>query len=227
MLFRPRLRHAGCYRLLRLLLPVVLIWTAVETYSIRQHLAKEAARPVSPLGGEKVFIASIHWNDEHVLRSHWAPAVAKLARDIGPGNVFVSIYESGSFDDTKGVLELLKADLDQSVIGHRVILDETTHKDEVERAPAESGWIQMPIQKSFRENWTEWFTLDKGAWVPRRIPYLARLRNLVMEPLYEMQKEGRKFDRVLWLNDIVFDVRLDWSENLIIDLHRAYHPLDQ
>ncbi|KAI7248540.1 hypothetical protein KC335_g18287, partial [Hortaea werneckii] len=120
-------------------------------------IRKEATSAVPPFGQEKIFIASILWTDEALLRKHWAPAIAELAREIGPERVFVSIYEGGSLDDTKGVLELLKTDLEASGIRHRIVLDETTHKDEVERSPAENGWIQMPLQKSYRQNWTDWF----------------------------------------------------------------------
>ena len=38
----------------------------------------------------------------------------------------------------------------------------------------------------------------------RRIPYLARLRNLVMEPLFELRESGVVFDKILFLNDVVF-----------------------
>ncbi|TKA23915.1 hypothetical protein B0A50_06420 [Salinomyces thailandicus] len=204
MLYRKRWRHI-VFRLIRYLLPSLLLWTIYETVTIRNAINHEARKPVPPFTQERIFVASIHWTTERLLRSHWAPAIAQLARDLGPDNVFFSIYESGSFDDTKGVLELLKEDLDQAGVGHKVVLDETTHQDEVESAPAETGWIQMPMQKYYRQNWTDWFSLEKDTWVPRRIPYLARLRNLVMEPLYELQEAGQKFDRVLWLNDVVFN----------------------
>ena len=43
---------------------------------------------------------------------------------------------------------------------------------------------------------------DKG-WFPRRISYLAQLRNLVLEPLYH---SSHRFDKVLFLNDVIFSV---------------------
>jgi hypothetical protein len=75
-------------------------------------------------------------------------------------------------------------------------LDKITHKDEIERAPAadESGWI-----------WT-----SRGKNELRRIPYLSRLRNEVMSVMTKLAtRDDHKvvFDKVLWLNDVVFSVR--------------------
>ncbi|KAF2767117.1 putative polysaccharide export protein [Teratosphaeria nubilosa] len=205
MLLRLRWRRLALHRFGLTLALVLMLWTLFDVLSIRNAISLEAAKPPPPFANERIFIASIHWTSEAVLRDSWAPGVAALARAIGPDNVFISIYESGSFDSTKEVLELLKTDLDQSGIPHRIVLDEATHRDEVEKPPAENGWIQMPLTKQYRENWTEWFTLDKGTWVPRRIPYLADKRNVAMAPLKEMkEQEGKMFDRVLWLNDVVF-----------------------
>lgn len=177
-----------------------------DVLAVQRALSRQAAIEPPAFSNEKIFIASMHWTDEAVLRSHWAPAVSQLAQDIGRDNVFISIHESGSFDDTKGALQVLDTDLEMAGIRRKILLDETTHKDEVERPPADDGWIQMPIEKSYHQYWTGWFTLEKGAWVPRRIPYLARLRNIVMQPFYELQQSGEFFDKVPWLNDVVFDV---------------------
>jgi hypothetical protein len=222
MLIRPRWRRVALSRFAKTLALVLAIWTLVDVFTVRRNLAREAAKEVPPFrNDEKIFVASIHWTDEAVLRSNWAPAVAELARTIGPENVFVSIYESGSFDQTKEVLQLLDEDLEQSKIPRKIILDETTHKDEVEKPPAETGWLRMPKTMEYRQNWTGWFTLEKGTWVPRRIPYLADLRNRVMEPLQEMRREeGKVFERVLWLNDVVFTV-----SHPSLPSHRIWDPL--
>ncbi|KAF2861512.1 glycosyltransferase family 69 protein [Piedraia hortae CBS 480.64] len=201
MLIRPR--WSRVVRMVYGILAVLSTWTLLDVVNVH----RPQLIPPPPFGpNERIFIASIHWTDEAVLRARWAPAVASLARTLGSDNVFVSIYESGSFDDTKGALQLLNEDLSHSHIPHRIILDDAMHRDEVEKQPATSGWIQMPQSQQFRANWTHWFTLEKGHWVPRRIPYLARLRNRVMEPLTELQRdEGKVFDKILWLNDVVFD----------------------
>ena len=56
----------------------------------------------------------------------------------------------------------------------------------------------------------------------RRIPYLARLRNLVMEPLFEMKKSGQTVDKILFLNDVVFTN--DNVRNLLSTRNGDYAP---
>jgi hypothetical protein len=140
--------------------------------------------------GQKIFIASIHWNNEDILRSHWVPGVLGLVEHFGKDNVYVSVQESGSWDDSKGALRELDQSLEQAGVRRRIILDETTHEDEIRKPPAESGWIQTP----------------RGAKELRRVPYLAKLRNLVLKPLEELAEAGEHFDKILFLNDVVFTV---------------------
>ena len=47
-----------------------------------------------------------------------------------------------------------------------------------------------------------WIKTENG-WPPRRISYLAELRNMVLEPL---QNSSRYFDKVLFINDVIFSV---------------------
>jgi hypothetical protein len=143
---------------------------------------------------EKVFIASIHWNNEQILRSHWVPALLDLVAHLGKENVYVSVQESGSWDDSKGALRELDEALGKAGVRRRIILDETTHADEIGKTPAapadEDGWIRT----------------SRGVEELRRVPYLARLRNLVLEPMEELASTGEAFDRVLFVNDVVFTV---------------------
>jgi hypothetical protein len=52
-----------------------------------------------------------------------------------------------------------------------------------------------------------WIYTSREKLELRRIPYLARMRNKVLEPL---ENGNVTFDRVLFLNDVVFSVC--WSE---------------
>ena len=122
----------------------------------------------------------------------------KLVNYLGPENVYVSIIESGSQDDTKGALRDLQDELGKLGVGSTIDLgmDVYGQAEELANAPGEdedrSGWI---------------FTgRSKSGWELRRIPYLARLRNRAMEPLAGLSP-GRKFGKVLWINDVVFTVR--------------------
>lgn len=145
---------------------------------------------------QRIFIASIHWNKEALLRSHWNTAVLNLVHHFGPSNVYISILEGGSWDNTRAALSELDVELGRLGVERSIIFDDRTHQQEVERVPApgEQGWV-----------WT-----SRGMKELRRIPYLADLRNRVMSVLRTLaMKEGsekRVFDKVLWLNDVVFTV---------------------
>lgn len=206
MLIRTRIRRSTTLRVIRYTLIILAIWTAIEAVTIQRALSRSRTAEIPPLGHEKIFIASIHWTDELVLRTHWMAAVLDLAKQLGPPNVFVSIYESGSLDNTKGALRELDAQLDNAGIGRRVILDETMRIEVTNQWPAETGWVSMPQDKWVHSSWTEWAKVPKGKMVPRRIPYLASLRNRVLEPLYQMQESGQRFDKILFLNDVAFTV---------------------
>jgi Cryptococcal mannosyltransferase 1 len=143
-----------------------------------------------PSGSETLYIASTHWNNEYVLRNHWNDQIVRIAEYFGPQNVFVSVYESGSWDNSKGALSELDLNLNNLGVAHKIVLDPTTHQDEISKSPAEFGWVQTP----------------RGKKELRRIPYLSGLRNLSLEPLLNLYHNGTRFDKVLFLNDVIFSV---------------------
>jgi hypothetical protein len=53
---------------------------------------------------QRVHIASILWNNKAILQNHWNDAVVVIAKNLGPGNMFIGIYESGSCDNGKNAL---------------------------------------------------------------------------------------------------------------------------
>jgi hypothetical protein len=152
--------------------------------------------PARPLPETRIFIAATHRNTEFILRTHWNEAVLNLTEHFGPKNVFVSIQESGSMDDTKGALRDLDFQLKESGV-HRSIkfgLTMAQQLEEIANAPKteQDGWIRTSRDKI----------------EIRRIPYLAKLRNKVMEALETEVSLGRKYDIVLWLNDVIFTVSM-------------------
>lgn len=190
-----RLKRVRLYRksILRWSLAALLLVVALsslEVLSIHSTLTRNPVIHTAKPGRQRIFIASIHWNNEDILKSHWISAVVALARELGPENVFISIQESGSWDKSKAVLRELDQQLADDRIPRRIVLSETTHLDEISRMPDEEGWIDTP----------------RGKTELRRIPYLARLRNEVLQPLYELQNSSRPFDKILFLNDVVFRV---------------------
>jgi hypothetical protein len=188
LLFRRFARH----RTFRILFSLFVAWNAFNLLQIHLQLSK-AETPDKRLSRrvERVYIASLHWNNEAILRSHWNNAVVELAKTLGPENVFISVYESGSWDDSKGALRELDGQLERLGVSRNITLSETTHLDEISRQPTRHGWIETP----------------RGRTELRRIPYLARLRNLTLRPLEELLEQGKIFDKILFLNDVVFTVR--------------------
>ncbi len=199
MLFRPS-RHIFRSRLLRLAILIFLIWTFLEAFYIHRNLT--ATNNSQPRRGntEKVFIAGLPWNNEIILRTHLINQIRDVVHALGAGNVFISIYENGSYDGTKDALRDLHRELEELGVRTRFVLDETSHQDIVKARPTspQEGWIKIQ-QTGFEK-----FDVHKGDYALRRIHYLAQLRNKALEPLFELSEKGEKFDRVLFLNDVVF-----------------------
>lgn len=156
-----------------------------------------------------IFIVSVHRNTGKILPA-WSAAVLALVDHLSATNnddgrhdatnkIYFSALESGSQDDTKEKLTELKSRLDERGIPNTVSLGMTVWEqlDEMwarpdPEGPRQPGWI--------------WNQEDK-LYDLRRITYLARERNRAMEPMWELERErGIKFDKVLWLNDVIFDV---------------------
>lgn len=193
-MLRLPFRHRRRRGLFHALLILFVIWNAVEVVLIQRHLWHPLAHNNHQLQSppERIFIASIHWNDEIILRSHWNQALINLVQALGPQNVFVSVYESGSYDNTKDALRALDQSLAALDVPRNITLSNVTHWDEMHKPPADHDWLQT----------------KRGKKELRRIPYLARTRNIGLEPLSRLAEEGVHFDKILFLNDIVFTVGL-------------------
>lgn len=139
---------------------------------------------------QKIYIASLHWNTEYILRTSWMTALLDLVDTLGRENVFVSIFESGSVDNTELALWELDQELGQRGISRRIDWVNLTHTDVMNEPAVGPGWIKTP----------------RGQTQRRRIPYLANLRNRTLRDLQDMHERGFKFDKVLFLNDVVFTV---------------------
>ena len=150
-----------------------------------------------PTPTPSIYIASIFWNSAAILHSNWNDAVLDLAEKLGAEKIYVSIYESGSWDESKQVLRQLESSLVTRGIRHRIILDETTHQDDITRPPAAKGWVKTP----------------RGKTELRRISYLSKLRNKTLDPLTELAANGTTFEKVLFLNDVAFTVVVPFLEN--------------
>ncbi|KAJ7089971.1 cryptococcal mannosyltransferase 1-domain-containing protein [Mycena epipterygia] len=121
--------------------------------------------------GEKIFLAAMFYNNGGVL-PYWITEVTKLIYYLGPDNVFVSIVESNSPDHTASLLEEFDRTLEAMGVARRVLTHDTT--------------IERPA------------SMETG--LPR-ITFLAAVRNLAMQPLYE--KGG--YTRVIFSNDVFIE----------------------
>lgn len=127
-----------------------------------------------------------------MIRSHWGAAVLDLVTHFGADNVYISILESGSMDGSKLALKELDAQLEKLGVERSIELLDNTHEDEMQQTPG-PGWVST----------------SRGRKELRRIPYLAGIRNRVMEKLNilaDRKDEKRTFDKILWLNDVIFTV---------------------
>lgn len=148
------------------------------------HVARTAGR-----NRERIYIASMHFNDAKII-NRWSKELLSLIDTLGSDNVFVSIYESGSWDNTKEHLHALDSQLEAKGVQRRVVVSDVTHKDEMSASDKGEGWILT----------------SRGKKELRRIPYLSRLRNKTIKDLVELNDKGITFDKVLFLNDVIFSV---------------------
>lgn len=145
-----------------------------------------------------VFIASVHRNTGTILPA-WSAAVLALVDYLGPANVYFSAVESGSQDDTKERLAGLQGELDSRGVPNSVDLglDVWQQLDEM--------WTRPDPEGPRLDDWI--WNQEDDVYDLRRITYLAKERNRVLEPLEELERAGVKFDKVVWINDVVFNVR--------------------
>ena len=190
-MFYPLSRRSSRNRYIRASILLFFVIFIVDIFLHTSHRSATSHQPsttlVPSIASDRIFLASIHWNNAAVLSSNWTSSLLSLTDKLGPENVYVSILESGSWDESKKILKELDQALEQQGVNKTVILRSSTHKDELEK-PMGDGWIETP----------------RGGRELRRIPYLSHLRNEVMEPLQQETDLNRSYGHVVWINDVVF-----------------------
>lgn len=192
-----RRQRAVVLRTVTILTTIAILLTVVDVLHVSSILQSHTSTPDWPAPRPRIFIASIHWNTEIILRASWSAAVLSLAQAIGPDNVFVSIVESGSYDKSKEALQDLQKDLDGAGIPNNFLFDSSTHQDELARGPRQQ-------HKSLVHRRPGWIRTPSGKMGMRRIPYLSKWRNKALEPLYSPRQS--RYDKIIFLNDVVFNV---------------------
>ena len=144
-------------------------------------------------GARSVYIASAQWNSGDLLREHWIPNLIQVVNSLKAANIsiFVSIYENGSWDSTKSTLQQLRQTLEELDVPNYINIDDVSHEQTIAQNKSMSGWLKTTYGSEMR-----------------RIPYLASVRNKALEPMARFGLSGVKYDKLLYINDVVFSVSL-------------------
>ena len=146
--------------------------------ALRQRSLQSALHGRANPHNEKVFIAaSIYDKGGDLVDGSWGAAVLGLVELLGPENVFLSIYENDSGAEAQAAFERFE---DKVQCDHKMVSEE-----------------RLPVEELPK------VTLPDGSHRVKRIAYLAEVRNRALRPLDE--PSTMKYDRLLFLNDIVFD----------------------
>lgn len=176
---------------------ILIVFVNLLSNSFKQwrHFAPRACITAEDLRPhiKSVYIASVQYNSEDILRTHWVPSLLRLVKELQTANiaVYVSIYENHSMDGTRSVLSELTSTLKNLNVDHTIYLDPESRATVIEKTiSSETGWLKTLYGKEMR-----------------RIVYLASLRNRALEPLHALKKAGMQFDKLLFLNDVIYSVR--------------------
>lgn len=120
------------------------------------------------------------------------PNLIEVINDLREANisVFVSIYENGSWDSTKSILRQLRQTLEGIGVQNQINTEDASHERIIAEKKSTTGWLKAYGNEL------------------RRIPYLASVGNKASEPLSSLAKSGVKFDKLLYINDVVYSVGL-------------------
>jgi hypothetical protein len=168
----------------------------------RWHRAEVIAydASIAHLPQPRVFIAAMLANCGPLLSQYWIPSLLKLVDKLGPDNVFASILENGSVDESRELLLILETNLTNRGVPYSIRYEED-FRDGVTFQP--DGLLNRILGKEGTGD--NWINTEEG-WFPRRISYLAELRNMVLEPLRDSTLQ---FDKILFINDVIFSVSSD------------------
>lgn len=215
MLFLKRVLRIRQFKPIRILtaacILILLVNLSSDSFEQRQPFAPRASITAQHLLPhiKSLYIASVQFHTEEILRAHWVPSLLRLVEELQRANitVYVSIYENHSLDGTRGLLSELALTLKNLNVDHTIYLDTEPRTAVIEKAiSSQTGWLQTIYGKELR-----------------RTVYLADVRNRALKPLHNLKKAGIEFDKLLFLNDVVFSVYLSkpaegWLKRLTVNL---------
>lgn len=179
----------------------VLYFLILLPLSLRHSHSTELASydaAIAQIPPPRVFIAAMLANCAPLLSQYWVPSLLSTIDKLGPPNVYVSILENGSVDGSRNVLLRLEDRLKSKGVEYTIRYEED-FRDGAKFQ--EKGLLHRILgDEGTGDNW---IMTDKG-WLPRRISYLAELRNMVLDPL---KQATQPFDKILFINDVIFSVQ--------------------
>jgi hypothetical protein len=149
---------------------------------LQQRVQNSAFRTGSAnVNNEKIFIvASIYDNDGELLGGDWGHAVSNLIDILGPENVYLSVYENDPDEKAHAALEEYGSHVkcNSSLVSEHLDLETLQH-------------VSTP----------------DGTRKLKRMAFLAEVRNRALRPIQEpgAAAYNLRFDKVLYLNDVIFD----------------------
>lgn len=215
-------------RIFKVLLAIASI-SFIITVVLAPFFSPYSKRPAHYSGSNKsnetVFIAANIIN-ENLVRGSWGQSILELVDTIGPENTFLSIYENDSGPGMKEALQELaeKVPCKLNEIIRLFVTWLTEFKGEHSIV---SGHVDTGTFPSIQ--------VLPGEDRIKRIAYLSHVRNQALKPLDQAQSTAssdfnstdRHFDKLLFLNDIVFSASdaadLLFSTNMGPDGHTDYH----
>ncbi|KAF7188815.1 hypothetical protein HII31_09738 [Pseudocercospora fuligena] len=130
---------------------------------------------------EKIYIAaSLYDHEGEVVSGQWGQSVLHLINILGPENVFLSIYENDPDPGALAALDSFRTNItcQSAIVTERLDLAELPH-------------VSTP----------------DGSQRLKRMQFLADVRNRALRPLEDENSPAynTRFDKLLYLNDVVFD----------------------
>lgn len=130
------------------------------------------------LDNQKIFIAaSVYDQGGHLAGGAWGRAILDLIDILGSPNVYLSIYENDGGEEAQRALKRFETGVQCQ---HSLVFEHHLSLDSLAH-----------------------ITLPDGSKRIKRIAYLSEVRNKALQPLDE--PFGRNYDKILFLNDVVFD----------------------
>lgn len=169
---------------LRRLFQLILIFLLISLFFIdalflTSHTSPTPTPFLEPFGsthGKTFFIASIHRNTSPPRVAAWSDSLLRLVSFLGPRNVYVSAVDRGSEDGTGFELLMLKDLLDERRVANAFDLG------------------TLPWYRHAGPN-------DGDDPAESDNMTVVKARNMALEPLRELAKEGITFDFVLWIEE--------------------------